>query len=141
MERIDILELERDDPLLDQVERLFVDFYASMAEQGWVLPLVEGGEKIGRRSIEKTLGKLAVLVVAVADKRVLGFAQGVLGGEPTYLGGQRLGVVTHIYLVPEGRSKGVSRRMVKQLEVWFRQKDVHSCELNAIWKNSTSIEF
>ncbi len=141
MGQINIVEMERGDPLLDQVEGLFVDFYAGMVEQGWVMPLVDGGEKIWRRSIEKTLGKLAVVAVAVEDGKAIGFIQGVLRVGPTYLGSYRLGIVTHIYVAPEGRARGVSKRMVDQMEAWFRKKEVYACELNAIWKNTASIDF
>lgn len=141
MSGIDIVEVKPGDALLDQVEVLFVRFYTVLVDQGWVLPLVEGGEKLWRRSIEKTLGKLAAVFVALEDGKAVGFVHGVLRVGPSYLGGHRLGVVTHIYIEPEARAQGVSKRLVSRLEAWFQEKEVFASELHAIWANEDAVDF
>lgn len=142
MPGVELREVNKGDALLDQVELLFKRLYAHLAEAGMQMPLVEGGEKLWRRSAEKLIGgRFGILVAAVRNGEAVGFAHGVLRYAPDYLGGLKVGFITNIYVDPEVRASGIGRSMIEYLETWFRAKETHSCELQVLAGNATGLEF
>ena len=133
--------VDRDSPLLHQVESLFAEFYADLHSKALSLPLQANGAAQWRRSIERSLGKLNQVVVAVEDGRAVGFAQGVVRIGPSYLGSAKLGVVSHLYVQPDVQGRRVGASMVAELEDWFRTVNVEECELHAIWTNDQARDF
>lgn len=97
MENIQYLELLATGPLIEQTENLFVRMYAYMNENGLLLPLVPGGEKMWSKSILPMLGKFGVVWVAHNGKDSIGFAQGTIKVLPNYLGGKK-SVLFHMFL-------------------------------------------
>lgn len=141
-EQVNIQELtQADDPALNRVTELFIDMYHYMNEHGLLLPLAEGGEKKWLEGILKGLGRFGTLLIAETDKDVIGFAHGSIRLAPDYLGNKKLGLITHIYVDREYRGRGVGESLVKKLEKWFKEKDVHSVELQVLAANKSGIAF
>jgi len=142
MQGVELREINKGDALLDQVEFLFRQLYAHLADAGMQMPMVEGGEKLWRQSSEKLLGgRFGILVAAVQNDKAVGFAHGVLRYAPDYLGGLKVGFITNIFVDPAYRSFGAGKKMVEYLENWFRTKGTHSCELQVLTGNAQGIEF
>ena len=99
MDDIEIIEVDKNSLYLNQVEHLFAELYEYLNTAGLMVPLVAGGEKLWRKSLEKVIGgRFGILVIAVKNDNVIGFAHGVARFSPSYLGGQQVGFIPHIYL-------------------------------------------
>ena len=124
-----------------QVEGLFREMYALMLELGMMLPLESGGSAKWLTTARNTAGKFGKVVVAKKNEKVIGFAHGMIKFLPDYLGGQPVGIVTHIFVEKDFRDKDVGAGLVSVLEEWFRQKRVHSVELQVISGNPDAMAF
>lgn len=141
MEIIQYKELDTDESLLEQTEKLFIRMYEYMSKKGLLLPLVPGGEKMWSKSIMSTLGKFGVVWLALRGTEVVGFAQGMIKLLPNYLGGGKVGVISHIYVNPDLRQSGIGSKLVHKLEEWFNTKEVESIELQVLCHNETGRAF
>jgi GNAT superfamily N-acetyltransferase len=126
---------------LAEVTDLFRGMYSEMEAQGLKVPLAADGARLWTSGVEKTIGRLSCLVVAVTEGRVIGFAHGTLRFLPDYLGGHLTGNITHIYLIPEKRGAGTASLLLDELEAWFRKKNVHSVDLQVIPGNEAGRKF
>jgi len=142
MDKIEYLVLDdRDSPEWDRLGECLEAMYSSLEEQGWKFPLAEGGADMWLKSVRNTTGRFGRMIIAKAGDRIAGFAHGMVKFLPDYLGGHPVGFVTHIYVESNVRETGTGKRMVEMLEEWFRQKNVHSIELQVITGNQGGIEF
>ena len=81
------------------------------------------------------------MIIVVHDDKVVGFAHGALRFSPDYLGMMKTGIITHIFVSPEFRSRGIGSQMLKKLQDWFIQKDTHSVELQVVADNKEAMRF
>jgi GNAT superfamily N-acetyltransferase len=130
-----------EDKALEQVKQLFSDMYSNMREHGLILELAPGGAEKWIVSLKRTLKRFAVLQVAYKDEEIIGFAHGALSLTPDYLGNKKIGVVTHIFVKPDYRSKKVATRLLDGLEDWFMDQKVHSIELQVLSQNLEAMNF
>jgi GNAT superfamily N-acetyltransferase len=126
---------------MEAVGHLFTMMYEEMERHGLMVPLRGGGAGIWLKGIAPALGKLSLLVAAIDGEKVTGFAHGSLKFTPDYLGNKLVGAVTHIYVLPEFRSRGIARKMLDELESWFKGKGVHSIELQVVNRNEGAHKF
>jgi len=120
---------------------LFKDMYEYMNKKGLNLSLIEGGEEIYVNAIRKTFGRNNYAVCAFKDKEMIGFGIGSLRITPPYLGSIRIGAVTHLYLNHDARGKGLAMQIMKGLDAWFKEKEVHSVELEVLCENELGRNF
>jgi len=139
---ISIFEIKPGDPLLDEMEGLFAHLYQYMGGTGLQMHPADGGEKMWRKSIEKLAGgRFGMLLGAKSDEKLIGFAHGAIRYSADYLGGLKVGYVTHLFVIPELRSTGIGKKLLSDIEGWFDSKDVHSYELQVLCDNSLGIRF
>lgn len=145
MRNIEVRRVDNfNDKLRIQLEGLFILMYNYMNDKGLHHRLTNGGEKYWIESVEKTLNKLGILCIALedgSDERVVGFAHGTLKLLPSYLGGSKVGTITHVYVLPEFRRYGLGRRLVEELELWLFACGVESIELQVLHLNELGILF
>ena len=142
MDDIKILVLEDgDEPEWIQVESLFRKMYDHMMALGLMLPLDRDGSMKWIDTARNIAGKFGKVIIAKSGDRVIAFAQGMVKFLPDYLGGHPVGVVTHVFVDQEYRSRQLGRSLVMNLEEWFRLKNVHSIELQVISGNTDAIAF
>lgn len=142
MDNLQILEIDNNDPLLNDVESMFKNLYEYMDNTGLQMPLISGGETIWRKSIEPLIdGRFGILIGAISNKRLAGFSQGVIRYSPAYLGKLKVGFISQVFVDPSYRSLGIGKMMVKYMENWFKTKDVHSFELQVLAQNTDAILF
>jgi ribosomal protein S18 acetylase RimI-like enzyme len=139
LEFINLADQEGDE--WEQVESLFRKMYALMHELGLMLPLESGGALKWMSAARNTAEKFGKVVVAKDQGTVVAFAHGMIKFLPDYLGGQSVGIITHIFVDKDYRDRQVGARLVTMLEDWFRQKKVHSVELQVISGNPGAMEF
>ncbi|MDU0205141.1 GNAT family N-acetyltransferase [Paenibacillus sp. MAH-36] len=141
MENIRYLELKEAGTLLEQMETLFVLMYDYMGDKGLLQPLVPGGEKMWSKSLLPTLGKFGVVWLALNGEEVIGFIQGMIKLLPNYLGGGKVGIISHVYVKPEMRQYGIGSELAKKLEEWFVTKNIDSIELQVLYHNEKARNF
>ncbi len=141
MKDVKIITVEEGSPLLDQVERLFVEFYDYMNTAGLHKPLSRNGEKMWRSSVEKTLGRFGMLVGAVYENKLVGFAHAIIRFEPDFLGGAKTGYITHVFVPPEFRNMDLGEKMVAKLEEWLRGKGINEYILQVLCDNTSAVKF
>ena len=132
---------EPEDRVLEQVKQLFNDMYSQMHDHGLMLDLDPDGADKWIISLKRTLGRFAVLQIACQGEEVIGFAHGSLSLAPDYLGSKKIGVVTHIYVKPDYRSRKVATGLLDGLENWFKNQKVHSVELQVLSQNLEAMNF
>jgi GNAT superfamily N-acetyltransferase len=137
---IRIVHLRRTDVvLLDQVEILFRELYQTLEDLGLVTPLVSGGERMWRSSIEVALGRhIGVTVALNHDERVLGFVHTSLLYLPDYLGGAKGARLGHIYVAESARKRGLPARMWERAEEWLRDRGAVTVDVQAQMYNNAS---
>src|SRR5262249_6462532 len=123
------------------VEALFTRMYAHMMQHGLRLPLAPNGAQLWVDSAVRGHGRSGHLVVCVVDGNVAGFAHGAIKLAPGYLGGQKLGVVTHVFVEDQVRSMGLGRQMVEALEAWLTAHGSLSIELQVLGLNAGAVSF
>ena len=130
-----------DEPEWGQVESLFRKMYHFMYERGLMLPLESSGSVKWLSAARNTSGKFGKVVVAKSGDNVVAFAHGMVKFLPDYLGGQAVGIITHIFVDQAYRDRQLGVKLVRILEDWFRQKKVHSVELQVISGNPDAMGF
>lgn len=140
--QLEIRELSyTDEQLLVETEKLFLNLYQHINSKGLLLPLVEKGEKIWMESVKNTLGRYAILAVAIDNNNVVGFGYGMLKFLPDYLGGYNVGVITHFFIDTEYRKKKIGKALCEKLCNWFAQQKVHSVEVEVAAINPEAEKF
>jgi hypothetical protein len=139
-EDIEIIRISKsDDDYLNQLEKLFYDYYVSMNDKGLILDIVEDGGKIWRKYIEMGLGRSQIVVVALSGNKVIGFTWGYIHFSPPYLGNLMVGTWNGLYILSEHRNLGLSKLLYLEMEKWFHEKNVHSVEAQVLVENVHSI--
>ncbi len=132
---------EKDTGLISQVKKLFVEMYDYYSQKGLTISLIKNGEELWMNSILPTLNRMNVLFVAVEEEEVVGFIYGYFSFTKDYMGSLKTGVIAETYVKQEIRKKGIGNFLVQAIENWFISKEVHSIELQVIFKNENAISF
>lgn len=142
METVDYILLDyANHPGWDAIPDLLAAMYDRMNEMGLMIPLAEGGLDMWLRSAKNTAGKFGIVIIAKRDEMPVGFAHGLLKFMPDYLGNHAVGMVTHVFVTDLARHEGIGKELARRLEEWFRQKNVHSIELQVIPGNKEGMGF
>lgn len=119
---VKIYPIKPGDDRLPQVAELFRELYESEQEFGLTLPLVEGGELMWIKSVEKILGRYAQIVVADDSGTIVGFSYGSIRIAPPHFGGTVIGYWEAMILRKEYRKRGIGDEMTRQLMDWWRSR-------------------
>jgi len=130
-----------DTDLLNATKDLFRDYYDFLHTHGIMLKLTEGGESLWLDSILPALNKTAVLALAINQEEVIGFILGSMKLLPAYLGGGKVGLIQHTYVIESSRRFGVASMLSDSLMDWFRTKQVSSIELQVLTGNTAAEAF
>ena len=118
--------------LLYHAEALYRDLHRELAEGNAPVPLPPGGERVWRESVEPSLGRVAILTLAVTqDERAVGFHHATLAFLPDYLGGGKIARVMSVYVAGPYRRRGIGSRLSASAEEWMRSKGAMSVEVQA----------
>lgn len=119
---IKIFPVQPGDPKMDQVEQLFRLLYDSESSLGVSIKLAADGEKVWRRTVEKSLGRFAQIIVACDGDIVAGFSYGSIRMLPAYFGNLIMGFWEGMIIRPEYRKMGLGDKMTLQLIDWWKEK-------------------
>ena len=129
------------DTRLDRLLPMFEDLHAVMHEHGMVQLLPPDGAHLWLTAVKAGLERFNRMVVAMDGDVVVGFACGSIKLAPEYLGGERVGHWTHLYVDAAHRRGGISRAMSDLLHTWFREKGVKSVETQVVRDHPSSVPF
>jgi len=138
--RIHII-IAADDANLRELPALFTAMHEEMATQGMMLRLAPDGARLWLDGVVNGLDRFNRLVIALDGERTIGFAHGAMKLAPEHLGGARIGLVAHVYVMPAHRRSGVARDLIRWLDEWFALKQVESIELQVVSGNSAGLAF
>ncbi len=96
-----------DDHEFVMVEKLFQAMYDYMEKHGLIIGLAKEGASKWGKGAKKGLGRFGVIYIASKGDEIIGFSHGSIRLTPDYLGNKKVGVITHIFVEGENRSKGV----------------------------------
>lgn len=133
--------LKGDDPLLPEVERLFRRLYNYQKGRGLILRPPPDASGRWLAGIRGTLGRLGCLVGAVEGDRLVGFLHAGLHVLPEFLGGGLAGRISHVFLSPGSRRRGVGRRMVEAAVEWLRDRGADTVEVQVLAQNLSGLAF
>lgn len=127
--RIQIINLKRDDPLMNQVEQIFKLQMEHLENVGNLIPMVTNGESIWRKDFEPAIGSAGTVIAAIHDDTVVGFTYGTLRILPRYLGGLKTALMTHFHVLEEFRTMGVGEQLLITFENWCSARGCTSIEV------------
>jgi len=131
---------DKNDPALEDVKNMFQSMYDAEGPDQAV-QLAEKGPEIWLKGILKGLGRFGKIYLASIDGKNVGFAHGGLRLMSDFYGSHKVGHISHIFVDESARKKSVGEELVKNLEKWFAQKEVHSVELEVLITNKSGIAF
>lgn len=114
--------------LTEQVASLFRLLYDGEAILGISFPLVEGGEFLWLKAMQKGLGRFTQIILAVDDDHVVGYSAGSVKILPAWYGSKIVGYWDSMYLAPQYRGRGIGDSMTKELMNWWLTRNVEVFE-------------
>ena len=129
------------DPRLEQLIPMFEDLHEVMHRHGMLLKLAPNGARLWLDGFRTGLERFSRMVIAEANGAVIGFTCGSMKLAPEYLGGERIGHWTHLYVDHQHRLSGVARRMTALLHEWFEQKGVRNIDTQVVVEHPSSVPF
>jgi GNAT superfamily N-acetyltransferase len=85
--------------------------------------------------------KSRLVCIAAADGMPVGFAEGSLRVPPAYYEPGVLGLINHLYVVPQQRGKGLAGQLVRRLQGWFESRRVRTVQLHVVRGNQDAVDF
>ena len=135
-----ILLTEPDAAILDGVQELFEAMYVIMDDFGNMMPLKPDGPATWRHSLERTLGRVGTVAVALdRDDRPVGYLYVVLAVVPGYLEGGKVGRLNSANLLPETRGAGLYRKLYEAAEGWLAENGATALETQVQVANTNAI--
>jgi len=126
--QVDVVFPERGDVLLDQVEELFALHIEHLASVGQLVPMVDDAPHLWRAGVERSIGRIGTVTVAVVGDEAVGFCYGVIRALPDYLGGSKFATMPHFFVREDQRGLGVGRLLYRTFERWCADRGCTSIE-------------
>lgn len=120
---------------------LFNLMFQHFNQAGVKLPLVPGGEQLWLQTMERVPEMAGIVLGALQNGKLVGFASGQCKMLPAHLGSGLVGEISYVYVLPEVRRKGVARALVQHMLTWLSERKTRSIELQVLCGNTGAIEF
>lgn len=131
----------RGDALLDQVEGLFALHIEHLAAVGQLVPMVDDAPHLWRVGVERAIGRIGTVTVAVVGDEAVGFCYGVIRALPDYLGGSKFSTMPHFFVREDQRGQGVGRLLYRAFERWCAEHGCTSIESYVAIGDERAIRF
>ena len=95
---------------------------------------------------EKTLKKKlksddALVLVALEQGRVVGFALAIIGNRQSIFRVPKVGTISDLGIKKEFRRQGIGKKMLVEIKAWFVKNDVSLIEVAVLAKNEVAASF
>ncbi len=138
---IEIKCLNKCSPFWSEIPPLLKRMFDDFAGQGLRLPLAEGGEKLWLQTLERLPETVFLVMGALADGKLIGFASSHIKMLPAHLGGGLVGEISYAYVSPEWRRASVATQLIEPLEKWLAVSKVRSIEIQVLTRNEGALAF
>jgi GNAT superfamily N-acetyltransferase len=101
---------------------------AHLHRVGQLVPFVDDAAHLWRTAVEKAVGRLGTVHLAVDADVVVGFCYGLIRALPDYLGGEKFATMPHFFVTEAYRSAGVGTRLHQSFVQWCRDRGCRSIE-------------
>lgn len=135
------LTTKEDDMIYNQLSQLFREMYTFLKEIGLTQNLAPNGEVIWLNSIKGFLGKLNVVFIAMNGDRIVGFSSGNIRVNPSFLGTQKIGFLSQVYITPLYRNRNLGKLLFLEVENWLIKNKVDQIGLEVLIKNEGAMKF
>ncbi len=116
--------------------------YHAQLDAATFRPAANGAELYARRICDRLQDSAARVLVAEQDGAVVGYVCGMIAEMTTEMFlPMRCGFLADVYVAPAYRRRGLGRRLVERLCLWFRDQDVAHFEWQVSAKNRAGLEF
>ena len=141
--KIDIrpLTAKEDDVIYNQLTQLFLEMYTFLKEIGLTQNLAPNGELIWLNSVKKFLDKLNVVYIAMNGNKIIGFSTGNIRLNPSFLGSQKIGYLSHVYITPLYRNMNLGSLLSLEVENWLIKNKVNQIDLEVLIENEGGMKF
>lgn len=126
---------------VEALEALFTELYTFMGTKGLSHPLVPDGARSWYASMQPMLGRLTFIHGAWEGEQLVGFVAGLLRNLPAYVGGARMGSLTHIHVSERVRGMQVGERLFHALSESFRAGKAERMEVDVLVANTAAHGF
>jgi GNAT superfamily N-acetyltransferase len=101
-----------------------------------VMTMAPDGFEKWKASLERLLGRFAVVLIAEADTGPVGFlAAKIRTPSPPFLSNP-VGFVSEVFVAESQRGLHIGKRLMESVEQWFRGQDIQRIELQVIMDNT-----
>jgi len=135
------LTAKEDEMIYNQLSQLFLEMYTFLKELGLTQNLAPNGEVTWLNSIKRFLGKINVVYIAMNGDKIIGFSSGNIRLNPSFLGSQKIGYISHIYITPLYRNINLGNLLFLEVEDWLIENKVNQMELEVLIKNEGAMKF
>jgi len=115
--------------------------YAHQIEHGLLVRLPGDAFEKWVASLRGVLGRFACLFIAESGDEPTGFLTGRIRSLPSYYGGDPVGYVSDVYVIPGARGSGTGRQLLTAASHWFHERGIRRMELQVIPGNEQAREF
>jgi ribosomal protein S18 acetylase RimI-like enzyme len=129
----------RDIPAIVELAEELLDFHKD--RDPFFTRAANGGEVFARFVEGNIRSEAAVVYVAVVNKQIVGYCQGMLEKHPPVLVETDYGHILDMMVTANARRTGVGEKMVRALRNWFRQKGVRRIEVRRLISNEIASRF
>ena len=82
-----------------------------------------------------------LVLVAIEESRVVGFAVATIGGRPKIFRVAKYGTISDIGIKKEFRHQGIGERLLAEIMSWFKTNNVALAEVAVLAKNQVATSF
>jgi GNAT superfamily N-acetyltransferase len=136
-----VVRLTSSHPLWEQLPSLFELMFLGFRDQGLLIPLAKDGARIWLRQMGQMPEGAGIVLGAVVEGHLTGFAAGLCKSLPPHLGGGLVGEIAYVFVEESSRGKGVARQLVVGLENWMKSRRSISIELQVLAGNAGGQRF
>lgn len=125
----------------DEVAFLFSEMYQYMNKVGLNQKLISNGEFLWINTIKKFIGKLNMVITATHEDKMVGFAAGNIRLSPNYLGNEKIGYISHVFVNDNYKRQSIGNKLLAELEICFIDRSVNRIELEVLTENKSAYKF
>lgn len=101
----------------------------------------DAGKGLWLQSANRALDRTLFVEIAEQEGEVIASMHGTILMTPSHLGGDRVGMVQHIYVEPEYRKSGIAKRLATSWLDKMKGKGVEQFQLHVTEGNSAGMAF
>lgn len=129
--------IEATEKHIPEITKLWMEFMYFNAE---IEPFDTSGDnvltKVETHLKNKITSDDSLILVAIVDKKVVGYSISEITQKPAAFRKQTLGIIYDMAVTAGHRRKGIGKAMLDRIKAWFKERDIKRIETSAVTKNT-----